>query len=111
MELERERSKEGRDNKGAVYKVQKKRHNRRKSVGTRKKKDPVPRIQDRKEETIVELGSGSMSYKGKNIAEWYMNRDFKKHSNRGGQPKGYQENVQDIERSVVEYWSGKGRYT
>ena len=44
MELERGKSKEGKDNKGAVYKVRKKRHNRRKSVGMRKERDPVPRM-------------------------------------------------------------------
>ena len=43
IELERERSKEERDDKGAVYNVWKKRHNRRKSVGMRKKRDPMPR--------------------------------------------------------------------
>ena len=32
------------DNKGTVYKVWKKRHNRRKSIRTRKKRDSVPRI-------------------------------------------------------------------
>jgi len=36
MELERRRSKERRDNKGAVYKVWKKGCNRRKSARTRK---------------------------------------------------------------------------
>jgi len=41
MELERGRSKEGRDNKSAVYKVWKKRYNRRKNVGTRKEGDPM----------------------------------------------------------------------
>ena len=67
MELERGRSKERRDNKGVVYKVQKKRHNRRENVGTRKKGDPVPRIQNKKEKTMVELGSGSVSYRGKSV--------------------------------------------
>jgi len=37
MELERGRSKKGRDNKSTVYKVWKKECNRRKSAGTRKK--------------------------------------------------------------------------
>jgi len=36
MELERERSKEGRNDKGIVYKVWKKGCNRRKSAGMRK---------------------------------------------------------------------------
>jgi len=44
MELERERSKEGRDGKGAVYKVWKKRHNRRKSIGIKKERDSMPRM-------------------------------------------------------------------
>ena len=44
MELERGRSKEGRDNKGAVYKVRKKRHNRRKSVGMKKERNSMPRV-------------------------------------------------------------------
>ena len=67
MELERGRSKERRDNKGVVYKVQKKRHNRRKNVGTRKKGDPVPRIQNKKEKTMVELESGGVSYREKSV--------------------------------------------
>jgi len=37
MELKRGRSKEGRDNKGTVYKVWKKEYNRRKSAEMRKK--------------------------------------------------------------------------
>ena len=101
MELERGKSKEGKDNKGAVYKVRKKRHNRRKSVGMRKERDPVPRMQNRKEETIVELGSGGISHRGKSTAGWHIDRDSKKHSNREGQPKGYQKNVQNVKRSVV----------
>jgi len=44
MELERGRSKEERDDKGTVYKVWKKRCNRRKNVGTRKEGDPVPEM-------------------------------------------------------------------
>jgi len=44
MELERGKSKEGRDNKGTVYKVWKKGCNRRKSARMRKKGDPVPRM-------------------------------------------------------------------
>jgi len=44
MELERGRSKEGRNNKGTVYKVWKKKRNRRKSVGMKKEGDSVPRM-------------------------------------------------------------------
>ena len=80
MELERERNKEGRDDEGTVYKVWKKRCNRRKSIQARKKRDPMPRMQNREEETIVELGSGSTPYRGKSAVEWHMDRDSKKHS-------------------------------
>ena len=111
MELERGRSKEGRDNKGTVYKVWKKKCNRRKSVRIRKEGDSVPRMQDRKEETIVELGSGSAPHRGKSTAEQHVDRDSKKYSNRGDWSKGCQENVQNVERGVVEYWSRKSRYT
>jgi len=80
MELERGRNKEGRDDEGTVYKVWKKRWNRRKSIQARKKRDPMPRMQDREEETIVELGSGSTPKRGKSAVEWHMDRDSKKQS-------------------------------
>ena len=32
---------------------------------------------------MVELGSGSTPYRGKNAAEWYTNRGFEKHSKGG----------------------------
>jgi len=44
MELERERSKEERNDKGTMYKVWKKKYNKRKSIGMRKERDPIPRI-------------------------------------------------------------------
>jgi len=44
LKLEGGRSKEGRDDKGAVCKVWKKGCNRKESAGTRKEKDPMPRI-------------------------------------------------------------------
>ena len=40
----KKKSKKGRDNKGVVYKVQKKRYNRRKSIGTKKKRDCISRM-------------------------------------------------------------------
>ena len=46
-----------------------KRYNKRKDIGTRKKKDLMSRIWDKKEETIVELESGSVPYRGKSTAE------------------------------------------
>ena len=111
MELERGRSKEGRNNKGTVYKVWKKKRNRRKSVGMKKEGDSVPRMQDRKEKTIVELKSGSAPHRGKSAAEQYVDRDSEKYSNKEGWPKRCQENIQNVERDVVEYWSRKSRYT
>jgi len=44
MELERERSKKERNNKGIMYKVWKKKYNKRKSVGMKKERDFIPRI-------------------------------------------------------------------
>ena len=59
---------------------------------------------------MVELGSSSTSHRGESIAGWYRDRDFKKRSNKGDWPKGCQENVQNVERDVVRYWSRKSRY-
>jgi len=44
MGLERQGSKEGRDNKGAVYRMWKKRYYRRKSIRTREEEDFVSRV-------------------------------------------------------------------
>jgi len=60
---------------------------------------------------VVELGSGSISYRRKSIAEWCIDRSSKKCSKREGYPKGYQKNIPDVERGVVEYWDRKNRYT
>jgi len=59
---------------------------------------------DRKEKTVVELESGSMHHRGKGAAGWYMDRGSKRYSTKGGQAKGYQKNIQNVERSVAEYW-------
>jgi len=59
---------------------------------------------------MVELGSGDILHRGKSTAGWHMNRDSKKYSNRGDWPKGHQENIQNIERDIVEYWSRKSGY-
>ena len=71
----------------------------------------MSRIWDKKEETIAELESGSVPYRGKSTAEQYTDRDSKKHSKRKSQPKKHQENIQNIKRSIVKYWSRKGKYT
>ena len=110
MELKRGRSKKGRDDKSVVYKVQKKRCNKRKSIGTRKERDSMSRMQNRKKETMVELRSGGIPHRGKNAVGQYINRGSEKCSNRGDWPKEYQENIQNVERGVIEYWSRKGKY-
>ena len=48
MELKKRKSKKRRNNKGIVCKVQKKKYNCEKGVKTRKEKDFISRIQDRK---------------------------------------------------------------
>ena len=68
------------------------------------------RMQDKKKETIVKLGSSSIPYRKKSTARQRMNRNSKKYNKREDQPKEYRKNIQDIERSMVEYWSKKGRY-
>ena len=110
MELKRERSKEGKDDKGTVYKVQKKEYNRRKSAGMRKERDLIPRIQNREKETMVELKSGSTLHRGKGIAEQCMDRSSKKHSTREGQAKRHQKNIQNTKKSIAEYQGRESEY-
>ena len=59
---------------------------------------------------MVELKSSGIPHRGKNTTEQYADRGSEKYSNRGDWPKGHQENVQNIERDVVEYWSRKSGY-
>jgi len=59
---------------------------------------------------MVELRSGGIPHRGKNAVGQYINRGSEKCSNRGDWPKEYQENIQNVERGVVEYWSRKGKY-
>ena len=66
----------------------------------RKERDSIPRIQDRKEKTMVELESSGILHKEKNTAEQYMDKNSKKHSKREDQPKGYQENIPDVKKGV-----------
>ena len=78
---------------------------------TRTERDSVSGIQDRKEKTIVELGSGSIFYRGKGAAGQHTDRSSKKYSTRGGQAKRYQKNVQNIKKSMAEYQSRESGYT
>ena len=110
MELKRKRSKERKDDKGTVYKIQKKEYNRRKSAGMRKERDPIPRIQNKEKETMVELKSGSTPHRGKDIAEQCMDRSSKKHSTREEQAKRHQKNIQNTKKSVAEYQGRESEY-
>ena len=110
MKLKRGRNKKGRDNKGTVCEMQKKGCNRRKSARVRKEWNPVFRMQDRKEETIVELESGGTPYRGKGTTEQYVDRSSKRCSKRGGQAKRYQENIQNTKRSIVKNRSREDKY-
>ena len=60
---------------------------------------------------MVELGSGSMPHRGKGIVGWHMDRSSEKCSTRERQAKGYQENVQNVERCMAEYWGRESEYT
>ena len=77
----------------------------------KKERDFIPRIQNRKEETVVGLESSGTPHREKIIAGQYTNRDSEKYSNKRGWPKECQKNIQNIKRNMVEYWSGKDRYT
>ena len=55
-------------------------------------------------------GESSAAQKGKSAAEQRTTRRVRMHSKRGGQLKGGQENLQDVERSVIEYWGREDRY-
>ena len=61
---------------------------RKDTIGERvleqKKRNFVFRIQDRKKEAMVELGSSSMPYRKKSTAEWCTGRDPEKYSKRRG---------------------------
>ena len=52
-----------------------------------------------------------MPWKGKSAAEWRMGRSPGRRSKRGRWVEGGQTNLQNVERSVVEYWGRKGRHT
>ena len=54
---------------------------------------------------------GSMPQKEKGAAEQCTGRSPGKHSKRGGQVKEDQTNLQNAERSVVEYWDRKDRHS
>jgi len=49
--------------------------------------------------------------KGKGIARWHMVRRTRKYRKRGRERKGCQENIQNLERSVVGHRNRKSRYT
>ena len=71
----------------------------------------MPRIQNRKEETTVELESGGIPNRGKGIAGWYTDRSSKKYSTRKEQVKKHQENVQNVKKSVAEHQGRESEYT
>ena len=71
----------------------------------------MPKMQDRKEETMVELGSGSVPHRGKDTVGQHMDRGSERCSTRRGQAKGCQENVQNVEKSIAEYWGRENGYT
>ena len=54
---------------------------------------------------------GSVPQKGKGAAEQCMGRSSGRHSKRGRSAKGGQTNLQNAERSIVEYWDKKGRHS
>ena len=45
------------------------------------------------------------------VTKRYTTKRVRKHSQRGGQSKRDQENLQNAKRSIDEYWSKKVRYT
>ena len=55
-------------------------------------------------------GESSVAQRGKSAAKQHTVRRTGKHSKREGQSKGGQKNLQNVKRSVVEYWSREDRY-
>ena len=110
MGLEKQRSKKGINNKGIVYRIQKEKCYKRKSIRTRKKKDFVSRVQNRKQEAMVELESNSVPCREKSTVEQHIGRDSEKYSKDKEQAKGCQKNIQNVERSIAKHWSGESRY-
>ena len=82
MELKKRKSKKRRNNKGIVCKVWKKKYNCEKGVKTRKERDFISRIQDRKKKRVVELEGGNILHRGKNTAKQYVDRGSKRGSKR-----------------------------
>jgi len=56
------------------------------------------------------LESNSTPCIGRGITEWCIDRSFKRCSERKGQAKRYQKNIQNTERNVVKYKSRKDKY-
>ena len=54
---------------------------------------------------------GGILYRGKSTAKQCTAKRAGRHSKRGGQLKGSQENFPDAKRSMVEYWNRKVGYT
>ena len=69
MGLERWKSKKGRDNKGTVYRIQKERCYRRKSIKTREEEKFCVQSIGWEKKAMVELGSSGMPYRRKSTAE------------------------------------------
>jgi len=59
---------------------------------------------------MVELGSSSMAQRDKDATKQCMDKSSGRHSKREGYIKGYQENIQNVKRSIVEYKSRENRY-
>jgi len=57
------------------------------------------------------LRSSSAPHRGKGTAGQHTDRGSKRHSIREGQAKGCQENIQNVERSMAEYWGRESGYT
>ena len=63
-----------------------------------------------KEAAMVELESSSAPWKGRSTVKWHEERRSEKHKEREGQTKGYQENIQNIKRSMVKHRGREGRH-
>lgn len=69
----------------------------------------MSRIWNKKKKEMVELKSDNMSCTEKSIARQYTDKSFERY-NRGKKTKKLKENIQNIEKSVVEYQSKKDKY-
>ena len=56
-------------------------------------KNSVPRMQDRKEATIVELKSSGTAYRGKSTARQHTNKGSKRYSKKEGYKERHEEDI------------------